>query len=61
VLPITDIQVELGQSDLNPVFPLDEVNTEFCEMLEANVVPMDRDEPLGIDDIRIGPLVTVSL
>ncbi len=30
-------QVELGQSDLSPVFPLDEVDIEFFEMLEADV------------------------
>jgi hypothetical protein len=56
IMPV-HIQIELGQSDLNLVFPLDEVNTEFFEMLETNVVPTNCDEPLGIDDIRIDLLL----
>ena len=39
--------------DLNPIFPLDKADTELCELLEADVIPMDGNESLGVDDIRI--------
>ena len=52
------IQLIVGKPNADPILSFNEIDTEGLEPFEPEIVPTDREKALGLDDIRINPLLS---